>query len=177
MANILKHRFASAKADGADATQVQPSHWNDGHAFSGGNAGDLLIRDPTDATYGAKWGIPVTPWTPIPYSAGQFFADGAGTVTAGVNLHRYRTVGPNTVLYQFTGNMAFSVASSAVYFSLPFSLDDLNQILPVIPRGPFEFFQIIPYNATLMQFKRCDNTTLSPGTYYAAWAGVFGITP
>ncbi len=55
MANVLKHRFASGKADGPDATQVQPSNWNDGHLFSGGNAGDLLTRDPTDASYGAAW--------------------------------------------------------------------------------------------------------------------------
>jgi hypothetical protein len=57
MANVLTHRFTSPKADGADGTQVQPSHWNDGHKFIGGNAGDLLVRDPTDATFGAKWGL------------------------------------------------------------------------------------------------------------------------
>jgi hypothetical protein len=62
MANVLKHRFPSAKADGADATQIQPSHWNDGHAFSGGNAGDVLTRDPTDASYGAQWqALPIPP--------------------------------------------------------------------------------------------------------------------
>jgi len=55
MANILKHRFASAKANGPDATQIQPSNWNDGHAFSGGNNNEILTRDTTDATYGAKW--------------------------------------------------------------------------------------------------------------------------
>ena len=55
MANVLKHRFTSAKSDGADATQVQPSHWNDGHAFTGGAAGDVLTRDPTDAAFGATW--------------------------------------------------------------------------------------------------------------------------
>ena len=58
MANLVKHRFVSAKTDGADASQVQPSNWNDGHVFAGGNAGDLLTRDPTDATYGAKWEPP-----------------------------------------------------------------------------------------------------------------------
>ena len=58
MANVLKHRFSSGKADGPDATQVQPSNWNDGHIFSGGNAGDMLTRDPTDASFGAKWAAP-----------------------------------------------------------------------------------------------------------------------
>ena len=64
MANVLKHRFASGKANGPDATQIQPSHWNDGHLFSGGNAGDLLTRDPTDASFGAKWGAPPAPYVP-----------------------------------------------------------------------------------------------------------------
>jgi hypothetical protein len=53
--NVLKHRFNSAKLDGPDATQVQPSAWNDGHAFTGGAAGDVLTRDPSDGTFGATW--------------------------------------------------------------------------------------------------------------------------
>jgi len=66
MANLVKHRFQSAKTDGADATQIQPSNWNDGHVFSGGNAGDQLTRDPTDATYGAKWTTPTPPPPGLP---------------------------------------------------------------------------------------------------------------
>jgi len=61
MAKIITHRFASGKTDGPDATQVQPSHWNDGHLLIGGNAGDQLTRDPTDATFGAKWLAPFGP--------------------------------------------------------------------------------------------------------------------
>jgi hypothetical protein len=76
MANVIKHRFVSAKTDGPDATQVQPSSWNDGHAFTGGNAGDLLTRDPTDAAYGAKWSPPPAPiqgvWTANPFNASDF---------------------------------------------------------------------------------------------------------
>jgi hypothetical protein len=64
MANVLKHRFVSVKADGADATQVQPSNWNDGHAFSGGAAGDVLTRDPTDAAFGAIWAPPAVALPP-----------------------------------------------------------------------------------------------------------------
>lgn len=88
MANVLKHRFASGKANGPDATQVQPSHWNDGHIFSGGNAGDLLTRDPTDASYGAKW-VPANqltaPWTDVPYAASDYTGSGSmiWTVEAG----------------------------------------------------------------------------------------------
>ena len=66
MANLVKHRFASAKSDGPDASQVQPSHWNDGHAFNGGATGDVLTRDTTDAAYGAKW---VTPAPPVGWIA------------------------------------------------------------------------------------------------------------
>jgi len=55
MSDTLHHRFTSAVADSADPTLIQPSNWNDGHVFSGGSAGNMLVRDPTDATYGAKW--------------------------------------------------------------------------------------------------------------------------
>jgi hypothetical protein len=55
MANVLKHVFVSPKTDGADATLVQPSNWNDGHKFEGGALGNVLIRDTGDASYGAAW--------------------------------------------------------------------------------------------------------------------------
>jgi len=55
MTDVLKHRFVSPKLDGTDTQQIQPSHWNDGHRFTGGNLDDFLRRDPTDATFGAKW--------------------------------------------------------------------------------------------------------------------------
>lgn len=58
MANLVKHRFVSAKSDGPDVTQVQPTNWNDGHVFTGGNAGDVLTRDPIDAAFGARWAKP-----------------------------------------------------------------------------------------------------------------------
>jgi hypothetical protein len=38
----LKHAFSSSKADGADATLVQPSSWNADHTFSGGSSGSVL---------------------------------------------------------------------------------------------------------------------------------------
>jgi hypothetical protein len=34
MAIQIKHNFTSAKADGVDSTQVQPSNWNDVHALT-----------------------------------------------------------------------------------------------------------------------------------------------
>ena len=55
MSNVLKHRFTSPKLDGPDATQVQPSAWNDGHQFSGGTDGQMLVRSTADATFGAAW--------------------------------------------------------------------------------------------------------------------------
>jgi len=53
--NLLRHRYASGKSDGPDVSQIQPSHWNDGHFFTGGNAGDVVMRDLADPTYGVKW--------------------------------------------------------------------------------------------------------------------------
>lgn len=55
MSNLLVHPFVSAKSDTADATLVQPSNWNDGHKFTGGSHGNVLMRDTSDTTYGASW--------------------------------------------------------------------------------------------------------------------------
>lgn len=54
MANTLKHGFTSGKSDGADATQVQPSHWNAEHVFAGGATGSLLIYS-ASATDKVAW--------------------------------------------------------------------------------------------------------------------------
>jgi hypothetical protein len=55
MTDVVKHAFVSSRLDGTDVTQIQPSHWNAGHKFSGGAAGDILTRDPNDPTFGARW--------------------------------------------------------------------------------------------------------------------------
>ena len=52
MALIVKHEFVSAKGDGADATQVQPSNWNAAHTLSGSLATAQV--DGLDAALAAK---------------------------------------------------------------------------------------------------------------------------
>jgi len=104
MSDVLRHRFVSQKPDGPDATQIQPSSWNDGHAFSGGAAGDVLTRDPTDAAYGAIW----KPIPPIPEPVGwvayspKWYITGVGEVTQPgnhvVDAQYYRTA--DVVLFQ-----------------------------------------------------------------------------
>jgi hypothetical protein len=54
MANVIKHKFTSPKADGGDATLIRPSNWNDEHALAGGNHGGIFLRD-TGASDGASW--------------------------------------------------------------------------------------------------------------------------
>lgn len=76
--NVIKHRFASLKVDGADATKIQPSHWNDGHKFSGGAHGNALVRDTTDANFGAAW-VPYGQWTNQPFSPASFHGNGGMT--------------------------------------------------------------------------------------------------
>jgi hypothetical protein len=60
MANTTIHVFPSTKADGPDATKVQPSNWNDGHKYTGGSNGNVLVRDTSDATYGGAWSTNLT---------------------------------------------------------------------------------------------------------------------
>lgn len=79
MGVTIKHYFQSAKADGADPTQIQPSNWNDAHALLGGTAGDALTRDPTDP-YGNAWS-PHGQWLTVPFNAANFGGLSGMTVT------------------------------------------------------------------------------------------------
>lgn len=54
MANIIKHKFVSAKSQSPDNTLVSKNEWNDEHAFAGGSNGQYLKRDSTQ-TDGAIW--------------------------------------------------------------------------------------------------------------------------
>lgn len=118
MANIVKHRFASAKADGADATQIQPSHWNDGHNFAGGTAGDVLTRDPTDVNFGARWSAFGTwqLWTPN-WSALLV----APAIADGNVYGRYAVVG-RTVTYalRLASGASTNFGSGNWMFTLPY---------------------------------------------------------
>jgi hypothetical protein len=118
---ILDHRFRSAKADGADGSQVQPSNWNDGHAFSGGAAGQVLVRDPTDAAYGAAW-APYGQWTAITFTAAMFHAIGGmvWTVPPANTSGAYMLTGKTCVLSWAVNAGTLSGASGPfVYFDLP----------------------------------------------------------
>lgn len=55
MSALIFHVFNDAHSDGSDATLVNPSNWNDGHKFTGGNNGAIPVRDTSDGTYGSSW--------------------------------------------------------------------------------------------------------------------------
>lgn len=120
MSNVLTHRFTSPKLDGADATQVQPSAWNDGHRFSGGANGDVLTRDTTDATFGAKWVTtpPAEGW--VAYTAVWYISDIATATTGHTITAAYHRRG-NAVWYR----VLFQVGTGSLpagywLFGLPF---------------------------------------------------------
>lgn len=54
MSGILKHKTLSGKSDEGDPTDVQPSWWDDEHAFAGGTNGQALVRDSAESD-GARW--------------------------------------------------------------------------------------------------------------------------
>lgn len=47
MAEIITHSFVSAKTQSPDTTLVSKNEWNDGHVFSGGINGQVLVYDNT----------------------------------------------------------------------------------------------------------------------------------
>jgi len=48
----VKHAFTSAKSDGGDSTQVQPSNWNADHSIDNGTAGAPAIAPSSDTNTG-----------------------------------------------------------------------------------------------------------------------------
>jgi len=54
---LVKPAFQSAYPDSGDTTKFGPNAWNAARLFSGGNAGDVLVRDTGSAT-GASWQVP-----------------------------------------------------------------------------------------------------------------------
>jgi hypothetical protein len=47
MAETITHAFVSAKTQSPDTTLVSKNEWNDGHVFSGGSQGQILVYDNT----------------------------------------------------------------------------------------------------------------------------------
>jgi len=117
MSNIVRHRFQSAKSDGTDQTQVQPSQWNDGHLLTGGNNNEILARDTTD-TFGAKW-ITLGLW--IPYTpTWQTFSGPAPVLGNGTLTGRFTVIG-HTVHFtiQFATGSTTNIGTGIWAFSLP----------------------------------------------------------
>jgi hypothetical protein len=85
MPNTLKHKFVSAKPADSDTSLIRSTDWNDEHAFSGGSAGYILVRD-TGQTDGGRFLPPdaVNVKHP-PYNAvGNGVADDTAAITAAI---------------------------------------------------------------------------------------------
>ena len=186
MANIVKHRFASPKSDGPDPTQIQPSNWNDGHAFTGGNAGDMLTRDPSDATYGAKWS-PGGLWQ----SYAPLWKILSGTPPSlgnGTLVGRYAVVGKTCHFHIDLGFGSTTINGSGIYvFTMPvaaptsyhlaFSIwaylaSTYYQLAPQIG-GPDEFYMYVigtgsPWSNTVPVAPVSGNHVHVTGTYEVA---------
>ena len=176
MANIVKHRFASGKTDGPDASQVQPSHWNDGHLFSGGNAGDLLARDPTDASFGAKWTAPPAPvgvWQTIPFDTANFLTDSGMTWTVasgGVLSNRYMVVGKTLFWYFWIDGTIAGTMYPYVRMKTPggFTNGPNHAYLPLIRAnnpGPISIAPFAYATELRVNFGTLSDANLTAGTF------------
>jgi hypothetical protein len=122
----LDHRFRSAKTDGPDASQVQPSHWNDAHAFSGGANGNALVRDTTDAAYGATW-APLGKWIAVPFAVGNFGELNGSWVVPGVQVQRYTLLGA-TMRYHVYIPASTATGVSGIAIGLPTGYSMTSQV-------------------------------------------------
>lgn len=126
----VAHPFLSQKSDGGDPTQVQPSNWNDGHAFRGGAVGDALVRDPAEY-YGAKW-LSVGKWIDVPYAASNFSGTGTmvWTVTSGNQAsYAYMVLG-RTVFVQLnlTGTTVSGAPGQPFNVTLPAGVTPIRAV-------------------------------------------------
>ena len=94
MTIYARHKFASAFADGGDATLLQPGDWNDVHTFCSthGSTGAFIIRDPasTDGD-GASW----TSCNQMRWDNNRLLLGGATTGVVGGAASTYEFLLPN----------------------------------------------------------------------------------
>lgn len=184
MANVLKHRFASAKSDGADASQVQPSHWNDGHLFTGGNAGDVLTRDPADANFGAKWSAlsGMGQWQPVPYSAANFGAQSPMTwaiTSPQIYISTYTVIG-KTLFWQFLsiGSTIGGSPSPLLFLVPPVAVPYQhmpNRVARAQIGGVVVEMEITIYSPGYLQISKLDDTNIPLGTLRLDFSCFFPI--
>ena len=172
-AKSLKHKFASAVADGADPTLVRPSNWNDDHNFYLGiNAQtntSYTIAD-TDAwtliTYNNAAAVAVT--LPQAGASAQFASGhvtfhrnlGAGAVTVTPTTS---TINGNSSLVLLTGHHALIHSDGTNYFAL-------------IARPPADTDSALR-NARMDIWQRGTSGTIAAGTpAYTADGWIVGST-
>lgn len=94
----LKHKFTSAKADGSDTTEVQPSNWNDEHALT--TAARVLVGRKTNSA-GAVEELALNTGEARAYiNKGKTVLTDAATTSADLSLNNYFTwtIGGNRTL-------------------------------------------------------------------------------
>jgi len=101
-AKILKHKFQSAAADGADGTLVRPSNWNDDHDLWSGDRTVTITTDTLAATDNQSL---------ITYNAGAVAVSLAAGFTRGWTA-RLRNIGAGVVTFTGTGGGTINGAAS-----------------------------------------------------------------
>jgi hypothetical protein len=157
MSNVLTHRFVSPQLDGPDTSQVQPSAWNEGHQFSGGTDGQMLVRATADATYGAAWAT-------VPHPEIGKFID--STLQPSPSIHhdiQWDIQGPTTV--------RISPASDGDV--------EITGVLPIAPTVLYEgqvlnliFFANLPRKLTLYHY---DSRSSAPARFFLPGGAPFSV--
>ena len=153
MADVVKHKFTSAKADGADATLVRPSNWNAEHLFAGGSNYQALVKLASE-TDGAIWAAIRT----LLATGGQAPFLSTDVIEAVVKRIR-ESSGPTTLLVGAIGDGEFVKRSGAALVGAAGGVSDHGALTGLADNDHPQYMTVIP-NFTSTEQTVAFGTTL-----------------
>lgn len=181
----IRHAFVSAKSDGADPTEVQPSHWNADHVDDNDNpisAGgwDQELTVPTDQLVSASTGLVDASGLSFAVTSGslwriELMAIYSGTnasgdfrcvfnVTSGAMFGWYRFIGSDTASDAINVSTGVRVNNLGTTASIAAGTDASSSMRSLFIETMFRFTAAATFKLQWSQNSAVGTTTLEAGS-------------